>query len=77
VSYLGEFVISLLSPAREVCPLAREDCLAELAGALGPPRPRGVRRDDSDRAGMRDRIWWGLLKLQMGANGVELACLSI
>ncbi len=30
-----------------------------------------------DRAGIRDRLWWGLLKLQMGANDVELACLSI
>ena len=30
-----------------------------------------------DRAGIKDRLWWGLLKLQMGANDVELACLSI
>ncbi len=30
-----------------------------------------------DRAGIRDRLWWGMLKLQMGANGVELACLNI
>ena len=35
-----------------------------------PPRPRGIPRDDLDRARIRDRVWWGLLKLQM-------ACLSI
>ena len=37
-----------------------------------PPRPGGIPRDDLDRAGIRDRLWWGLLKLQMGANDVEL-----
>ncbi len=42
-----------------------------------PPRPRGTPGDDLDRAGIRDRLWWGLLKLQMGGNDVELACLSI
>ncbi len=42
-----------------------------------PPRPRGVSTDHLDRAGTRDRLWWGLLKINMGANGVELACLSI
>ncbi len=30
------------------------DCLAELTGALGPSRPRGVPRDDLDRAGIRE-----------------------
>ncbi len=55
-----------------------KDCLAELAGALGPPpRPEGIPRDELDRAGFRDRLWWGLLMLQMGGLDVELACLSI
>ena len=39
--------------------------------------PTGIPRDDLDWAGIKDRLWWGLLKLQMGANNVELACLSI
>jgi hypothetical protein len=42
-----------------------------------PPRPGGIPRDDLDRPGIRDRLWWGLLKLQMGANDVQLACLII
>ena len=35
-----------------------------------PPRPQ-------EMTGIRGRLWWGLLKLQMGADNVELACLSI
>ena len=39
--------------------------------------PTGIPRDDLNRAGIRDRLWWGLLKLQIGANNVELAYLSV
>ncbi len=54
---------------------SRLDCLAELAGARwDPPRHRGIPKNDLDRAGIRGKLWWGLLKIHIGGNDVELAC---